>query len=124
MIAPCFEAAGEDEESWLGLTNGEAGGGGGALDGVDVVSSLPDGFTEALPTVFECTLFLPSFVTPSFFIEPDVAKIDAGGGGGALDGAAFVLSLPDGFTEAFPIIFEATLSLSSTGALPGAAEDS
>ena len=124
MIAPCFEAAGEDEESWLGLTNGEAGGGGGALDGVDVVSSLPDGFTEALPTVFECTLFLPSVVTPSRFVEPDVAKIDAGGGGGALDGAAFVLSLPDGFTKVFPIVFEATLSLSSTGALPGAAENS
>ena len=124
MIARCFEDAGEDEESWPGLTNGEAGGGGGALDGVDVVSSLPDGFTEALPTVFECTLFLPSFITPSRFVEPDDASIDAGGGRGALDGAAFVLSLPDGFTEAFPIVFEATLSLSSTGALPGAAEDS
>ena len=123
MIAPCFEAAGEDEESWPDLTNGEAGGGGGALDGVDVVSSLPDGFTEAFPTVFECTLFLPSFITPSLFVEPGVAKIDAGGGGGALDGAAFVLSLPGNFTEAFPIVFEATLSLSSTGALPGAAED-
>jgi hypothetical protein len=78
---------------------------------------------ESFPTLFEGTLFLPSFVAPSRFVEPDVANIDAGGGGGALDGAALVLSLPDGFTEAFSIVFEATLFLSSTDTSSGAAED-
>ena len=85
--------------------------------------SLPDGFTESLLIVFEGILSLSSTGALSGLVEPDAASINAGGGGGALDGAAFVLSLPGDFTEAFPIVFEATLSLSSTDAFSGAAED-
>ena len=90
------------------------------------MSSLPDGFTDFSANGPD---FVPFFESP--FFESTVprsdsvkALLDVAGGGGALNGAAFMLRLPDGFTEAFPIVFEATLSLSSTGALHGAAEDS
>jgi hypothetical protein len=65
------------------------------------VLSLPDGFTEAFSIVFEATLFLSSTDTSSgaaedgcFESRSEPTNIDAGGGGGALDGAAFVSSLP------------------------------